>query len=56
MGRWFSRFLTPTGKNEFYMHQDYANGRFQRNAAGTVTGAIWQWPSGDPVTFLRLEK
>jgi CubicO group peptidase (beta-lactamase class C family) len=50
----FLRVFTPTGKDEFFFRYEYAKVRFERDGKGGVAKMVWQWPQGDPVTFVSL--
>jgi hypothetical protein len=52
-GNLFPRYLTPIGPDSFYMRQEYAKVRFERDATGKPVRAIWQWEAGDPIAMVR---
>jgi hypothetical protein len=51
----FSRALTPTGKDQFFLRYEYAEVRFERDRTGKVVRMNWQWPQGPPMVFQKLE-
>jgi hypothetical protein len=45
--------LTAVGRDEFFLRSEYATVRCERDSSGRVERCAWQWPEGDPLTFVR---
>ena len=50
----FLRILTPTAKDEFFFRYEYARVRFERDK-GKIVRMVWQWPEGEPMTFIPIK-
>jgi CubicO group peptidase (beta-lactamase class C family) len=51
----FLRVLTPTGKDEFFLRDEYAKVKFERAGKGSIASMVWQWPEGRPMTFMLVK-
>ena len=51
----FPRDLVPTGKDEFFFRHEYATVRFTRDAKHKIVAMSWDWGSGKPMEFRRLD-
>jgi D-alanyl-D-alanine carboxypeptidase len=52
----FLRVLTPTGKDEFFLRDEYAEVKFERDGKRGIAKMVWQWPDGQPMTFTRIKQ
>ena len=50
----FLRILIPTAKDEFFFRYEYARVKFERDEKGNIAKMTWQWPGGEPRTFLPV--
>jgi D-alanyl-D-alanine carboxypeptidase len=50
----FWRGLTAVGEDQFFFRYEYADVRFERDAAGKVVRMTWKWPQGNPVIFNKV--
>ena len=51
----FLRVLTPTGKDEFFLRDEYAEVKFESDGKRGIAKMVWQWPEGKPMTFTRIK-
>jgi len=51
----FLRVLTPIGKNEFFLRDEYAEVKFENDGKRGIAKMVWQWPEGKPMTFTRIK-
>ncbi|MBV8894167.1 MAG: beta-lactamase family protein [Acidobacteria bacterium] len=51
----FLRVLTPTGKDEFFLRDEYAKVKFESDGKGGIAKMVWQWPEEKPMIFTRVK-